>query len=113
MMWLLYLTIFINIILIPIYIINTIIIMKNLGSVKTKANLGAFSAAVMCTYLFLLIITSIIGAIFYSKYCLLLLIFVLATFVIGYFVKYKYLKFYSILQTLSYCLSLITLLILI
>jgi len=112
MIWLIYFTIFINAIIIPIFIINTIVIMRRIGTPKMQANIGAFSAAVMCLYLITIVLTSIISAVLYTKYSLVLLIYALALFVIGYFVQYKSLKFYVVLQVLSYSLSLITLLLL-
>jgi len=107
MTYLIFCGIIINIILIPMLIINLIMTIKQLVDNKIRAKFVTLSFILLLIYFFLLIVVSICGTIKYNLIYLLFLLFVIIPFVLGRFVKYKSLTLYTCLHIVSLCLSLL------
>lgn len=94
----LYLSIVINVLLILCFIICYIYSLKKVINPKFKAKLGLFLCGLMIIYFFCLILTILFGFIFHNYLTLILLLFVITPFIIGYYASYKKIAKYTFIQ---------------
>ena len=99
---------FINILLVVLFISDYFIVKTEQIKPKIKANMGAIVTFTFLLYLITLFILSIFGAlVLKNMQYVLLLSFVIVPFIIGYFATYKRLGLYFLLQLGAFVLSLL------
>ena len=101
--------ILINLITILVFIVGFVLNTKQGVQPKIKANFGVFMGISTVAYLLSMIFVAIIGLIKGQYLWLNFLIFVIIPFVIGKFVQYKTMKFYSVLQIICFIASFVLL----
>ena len=73
---------------------------------KFKESLGFVMGITTCFYLLVMSIIAVLGTIKHNYLSLIFLLFVIAPFVIGHFSRYEKMITYSIIQVLTYVVSL-------
>lgn len=80
--------------------------MKKVINPKFKAQLGLFLCGLMIIYFLCLILTSLFGLILHNYLTLILLLFVITPFIIGYYASYKKIAKYTFIQLALLVISL-------
>lgn len=73
---------------------------------KKKASVGLFIAFSMHIYIFLMCITGLFGLVKHYYLSVILLLFAVIPFIIGYFSSYRRIKLYTVYQIVSHIISL-------
>ena len=111
MNYLLNIALVVNFILILIFLLDIIVIKKNLFTPRIKGDISAILVFFFILYLGLICIYIFLNmTIIHSFKGLLLIFYIVAPFVIGKYAKYKTLMKYSVIQLLCFISSFITLL---
>lgn len=98
-------TLFINILIIPLFFLDMILFEK-IENPKKKGDFGAFVIFILTFYLVSYLLIFGLGLYTFKLNYLLAGIFIIIPFIIGRFANYSRLKFYSVLQLLAFIASL-------